>query len=401
MKTIRNTLVGTQDPAKYRMQFDQKSNVVNIREIGAVGVIFLGFIKQAANLMRIIVTLALIFVAISYMIGLVDYTGDTFLKLMLKFTVVFALLTERSWEFFGGYIVPFFIDGSVELVARYCAESFLYFGKDCKSQILNDPYKVFSLFDGPMTSFTSSYTWSKIWAIFTNGLLGFFTAILLIIAIVRYYFVAVVKATVMFMFAIIINSLLIVMAPVFIPCILFQKTKHIFDAWAKNLFSYALQPLFVYTSIIILSFIIVILIDYIFNFTACSTCLLRINLGPLYNECWIPGFQSIMATHTPIEETGSIYSSFAVYGGSLTCGLAIFLVASCMETFSSTMSGIASWIVTGSPLRHTSIGGVGDQTAKYIKAKAKQAAAAVATKGASEAPGKKEIAREAIKEENK
>ena len=409
MKNIRNILVGTQDPTHYKMKFDNKRNATNIKEIGAVGVIFSGFIKQAVNLIRVIATLALIFTSISYMVGLVDYTGEQFLKLVLKFAVVFALLTERSWEFFGGYMVPFFIDGSVELVARYCAESFLYFGKSCSKAILNDPYKVFSLFDGPMTSFTSAYTWSKIWAIFTNGLLGFFIAIILVFAIVRYYFVAVVKATVMFMFAMIINSLLIVMAPVFIPCILFQKTKHIFDAWVKNMFSYALQPLFVYSSIIILSFIIVILIDYIFNFTACSTCLLRINLGPLYNECWIPGFQSIMNTHTPIEETGSVYSAFSVYAGSLTCGLAILLVASCMESFSSSMSGLASWIVTGSPLRHTSIGSVSDQTVAYVKAKAKQAAlVAIATAGGSAAAGsaggsagQDKIARDAIQEESK
>ena len=384
VKSIRNTLVGTQNPAEYNIQFNQRNDVVNQREIGAVGVIFSGFIKQAANLIKIIVILALVFASISYMIGLVDYTSDVFLKLVLKFAIVFALLTERSWEFFGGYMVPFFIDGSVELVARYSAESFLYFGKEsCKSQILNDPYKVFSLFDGPMAQLTSSDTWAKIWAICTSSLLGLFIAILLVLAIVRYYFVAVVKATVMFIFAIIIDSLLIVMAPVFIPSILFQKTRHIFHAWAKNLFSYALQPLFVYVSLIILSFIFMMLLEYIFNFTACATCLLRIDLGPLYNECWIPGFQSIMIVHSPTEETGNVYTSFSVYAASLTCGIAIFLVASCMEKFSSTMAGLASWIVTGSPLRHTSIGSLGDQTAAYVKAKVKQAAVAVASAAAA------------------
>ena len=405
VKTIRNTLVGTQDPTKYNIKFDRRDNAANPREMGAVGVIFSGFIKKAANLLRMIITLALIFTSISYMVGLVDYTGDAFLKLVLKFAVVFALLTERSWEFFGGYMVPFFIDGSVELVARYSAESFLYFGKEsCKNQILSDPYKVFSLFDGPMSQLTSSYTWAKIWAIFTSSLLGLFIAVLLVLAIVRYYFVSVVKATVMFIFAIIIDSLLIVMAPVFIPCILFQKTRHIFDAWAKNLFSYALQPPFVYVSLIILSFIFMMLLDYIFNFTACSTCLLRINLGPLYNECWIPGYQSIMVTHSPTNEAASIYTSFSVYAASLTCGLAIFIVASCMEKFSSNMAGLASWIVTGSPLRHTSIGSLGDQTTNYVKAKVKQAVLAIATAGASagsSAAGteKNKIARKQIKEE--
>ena len=85
--------------------------------------------------------------------------------------------------------------------------------------------------------------------------------------------------------------------------------------------------------------------------------------------------------HSPPDESGavSIYSSFAVYAMTFTGGLVIYLIAQGMSEFSSHMSGVASWIVTGSPMRHISIGTVEKSTSKFVKAKAQQAAIAVAS----------------------
>lgn len=388
MKDIKAVLVGPDNSGnnshlKYDIELNNRGDVTNFKEVGAVGVVYSGFIKKAAYVIKIILVLYLVFFSISYMLGLVDYTTQGFIKYLMKFAIVAFLISDTGWNFFGGYLVSFFIDGSIELVARYSASFLKAVASDqetCETMIIQDPYVIFSIFNGPIYQFIAADTWSRIWAICTNGLLGFVTACFLIFAIFH-YFIAIVKATVMFMFAIIINSILIVTAPVFIVCILFEKTKQMFDSWAKNLFSYALQPLFVYTSIIILNYIITILIYYIFNFTACSTCLLRVDLGPLYNECWISGYNSMLDIHSPPDESGtvSIYSAFAVYAMTFIGGLVIFLVAKGMSEFSSYMSGIASWIATGSPMRHMSIGTVEDSTSKFVEAKAKQAAVAVAT----------------------
>ena len=387
MKDIKTVLVGPDQKdgthLKYDIKLNKNRDVTNFKEVGAVGVVFSGFVKQAAYVIKIILVLYLVFFAISYMLGLVDYTTQGFIKYIMKFAIVAFLISDTSWNFFGGYMVSFFIDGSIELVARYSA-SFLQAvsgnQQSCETMIIEDPYVIFSIFNGPIFQFTSDDTWSRIWAVFTNGLLGMVTACFLVLAIF-YYFVAIVKATVMFMFAMIISSVLIVTAPVFIVCNLFEKTKHMFESWAKNLFSYALQPVFVYTSIIILNYVVTILIYYIFNFTACSTCLVRVELGPLYNECWISGYQSMLDVHSPPDESGavSIYSSFAVYAMTFTGGLVIYLIASGMSTFSSYMSGVASWIVTGSPMRHMSIGTVEESTSNYVKAKVQQAAIVAAS----------------------
>jgi type IV secretory pathway VirB6-like protein len=396
MKTIRNTLLGTQDPFKYKIDFEETRNaplpsqdsthsyeksgkpitIKNTLEIGVVGVIFQGYVQQASRIIQLLLVVFLIFTAIGYIMGFAKYTKDEFIKMVLKIALVVALLTHRSWEFFGSYMVPFFVDGSVELIAKYASSSFQVFGRECKHLILSDPYTIFSIFDGPIFTFTSADTWSRIWAICTNGLLGFFTACFLVLS-VGYYFIAIVKATVMFMFAIIINSILIVMTPVFVTCILFQKTKHLFDGWVKNLFSYALQPFFVFTAIIILNFIVIMLIYYIFNFTACSKCLVRVNLGPLYDECWVTGYEDIAKMHyPPTKQEFNMYTAFSSYAMSFVGGLSIWIVTSGMVVLSSMMAGLAAKIATSSFVRSSSVAGLSEQSGGYSRMRAKKVAAA-------------------------
>jgi hypothetical protein len=179
MKDIKTVLVGPDNSGNnshldYDIELNKNGGVINFREVGAVGVVFSGFIKQAAYVIKIILVLYLVFFAISYMLGLVDYTTQGFIKYIMKFAIVVFLISDTSWNFFGGYLVSFFIDGSIELVARYSA-SFLQAvsgnQQTCETMIIEDPYVIFSIFNGPIYQFTSGDTWSRIWAIFTNGLL--------------------------------------------------------------------------------------------------------------------------------------------------------------------------------------------------------------------------------------
>ncbi|MFQ3307272.1 MAG: type IV secretion system protein VirB6, partial [Candidatus Midichloriaceae bacterium] len=384
LKGMRDVLAGTADPLNYKLDIASEGYLTNAKQVGVVGTIFFGYIKQISKLVQIILLLHLVFSAISYMLGVMKHDVDTFIKFIFKIAIVIALIDQRSWEFFGSYLVPLFIDGIATLISLFVADSLLFLGQSsCRGEILSDPYAVFSLFDQNLSLMFSSDTFKRIWAIMTNGLLGFFTGVMVIFSFV-FYAVAVVQAAVVFMFSVIMNSLLIIMAPIFIVTILFEKTKSLFDSWAKNLISFALQPMFVFLTIIIMNFIVMMLLYYIFNFTACSICLVQVDLGPLYNECWVPGYQSIMNTHTPPSNGDmSIYSAFSVYAMSFVGGLVIFMVSFGMIELSSTMADIASWIVTGSAMRHTSAGSMAKNAGKYVLLSAKDAMTTVASAGSN------------------
>ncbi len=332
-----------------------------IGENGVVEKIYKNVIKQGQKVVLALVILALTFTALSYMMGLARYSTEDFIKLVLKYVFVIVVVSENSWLFFKNYVIPLFIDGSVELIAKYVSASSLYINnRACIEVLKNDPYAVFAVFDSPINLIFSVSTWERIWAIMTNGLPGFFTATIIAYSLIFYYLPSIVKAISMFIFSLIMNAMLITIAPIFLVTILFQKTKSMFDAWLKNLISYALQPLFVFLAILILNFVILMLIYNVFNFTACSTCFMQVDIDLgfwSYHKCWIKGFLSILGTHTPPNTSGALdtYSAFYSFGMTFIGGLLIWLIASCMTTLSAKMADLAAFIVTGSPMRHASV----------------------------------------------
>lgn len=73
--------------------------------------------------------------------------------------------------------------------------------------------------------------------------------IFLIIASVVVFFFALeftLKVAYFFMCPIVAMAVMLFLAPIMIPCILFRKTKSYFDKWLKNLISFALQPMIVF-----------------------------------------------------------------------------------------------------------------------------------------------------------
>jgi type IV secretory pathway VirB6-like protein len=136
-------------------------------------------------------------------------------------------------------------------------------------------------------------------------------------------------------------------------------TRSLFDRYLKSLFSYMLQPVFVFAALLVLNFVVLQFIYTLFNFGVCSYCFMEIIIGPFYDECWIPGYESLVAMHSPDADgySGSKYNLFTTFGNTLVLSLVFGTIAMSSPTFISSMAGLAAWIVTGSAMRHTNIGG--------------------------------------------
>jgi type IV secretion system protein VirB6 len=59
------------------------------------------------------------------------------------------------------------------------------------------------------------------------------------------------KALILYLLATLAISLLLIVAPIYISFMLFDRTKPLFDAWIKSLISYTLQPAMVFTALAI------------------------------------------------------------------------------------------------------------------------------------------------------
>ena len=368
IKKVKEILVGTKK--------DSQGHNIDY-ENGALQKVFTGFLSQKIrDIIKILVVIYLSFFAISFMSGIIEISQQDFVKRLLKLGIVFTLMSDHAWQFFGGYLVPLFIDGSIELISYVASESYGDIVGVSKACILKEPYVIFDVFDGPLTQLFSAAVWKKIYAMLLTGLLGFFGTVMVVMGIV-YYTLTVLKVAVMYLFSIVMTSLCIAMAPVFLTLFMFesQVTKHLFDSWMKNLISYALQPFFVFTSVIIFNIVIMMLILVVFNYTVCSVCLFYVDLSPFYEACWWPGYHNVLSYHLP-GDVPHYFMPLNIFVG----GWAFYMGCSMMLKFSGFIAMLTSMIVTSSPIRHASIAEPADQFERKGKVAAASGAAYVASK---------------------
>ena len=66
--------------------------------------------------------------------------------------------------------------------------------------------------------------------------------------------------------------------------------------------------------------------------------------------------------HSPDNDgyASSVYNLFVSFGNTLVLSLVFAMIAFSSPAFISSMSGLAAWIVTGSAMRHTTVGGAAD-----------------------------------------
>ena len=334
----------------------------NIGEVTSDGVIYKIYHSLASNIklitmIKTALVLYVAFVGVGFGIGIIKYNKQELVYRLLKFSFVLAVISPNSWEFFGGYLVPFCIDGTTEIIASIMAGSYpLETSGLTQSEIIQNPYLIFETFDMPLKIILSSAVWKKIVAILFNGLIGIVVAIVIIIAIFI-YLVNILKVLVVYLVSIIVLSLLIIITPVILPFILFAQTKSIFDQWVKQIISFTLQPIMCFAAISLFNFLLIMLLKIMLSFTVCPSCALHIDISPIYSACWIPSYYPVFSVHMPVQGSGGFGVLFSV----VSTALAFLIIVHGSYIFTTYMSLIASTIVTGAPIRTASVMGAVDK----------------------------------------
>ncbi len=240
-----------------------------------------------------------------------------------------------------------FVFGPLEIMGyMMSASDVLSLFKITPDAIKNDPLIVTGFLDAPILIMISSTLWKKMVAMMFGGLYGFIVAGVIIISMF-YYLGAILKAAVSYIFALIITSMLLLVSPVILPTILFQQTKSIFDSWFKQLISTAMQPIMVFIGLALFNIVIITLLQVVFSFAACETCLLGIDVV-VFKGCIIPGYTLIGYSHIPSDAGGG---PFMVASQSLMMALSFLMVGHMAFTLPEMFIRIIGTIVTGSPIR--------------------------------------------------
>lgn len=202
------------------------------------------------NIARGALTLYLMFYTISFLIGSVKIKVTDLIERVIKIAIVITMFNPRSWEFFNNYLFNAFVGGN----------DFLF---KAVGGFTSNTENVFGFIDPLLNKFLDSNYWFLLFIQLLqihNGLT--FVAIMTIYSSLI-YLKAILEVIISYVLAFVGMAVMISLAPLFIICILFEKTRSIFDNWISTLFNYAIQPSILLIFFLMIDQLISILLDNI------------------------------------------------------------------------------------------------------------------------------------------
>ncbi len=164
---------------------------------------------------------------------------DVYIRLV-KIIAVFAL-TSR-WPVYSEYVIDFFNRSSDDLILifynAFTGQS-VATGADVARGTFNELDNTLDLLVNPRNTVLMM-------ALFTTGFSGALYALLLLAGTLMYIAV-IVKALYIYIFALLARTLLFATGPIFIIFLLFERTRSLFDNWLRQIISFSLQPVFLFT----------------------------------------------------------------------------------------------------------------------------------------------------------
>jgi type IV secretion system protein VirB6 len=223
--------------------------------------------KQPAykTVVRASLIIYIIFSAFSFLIGSLKITNAELISRMIKVVIVSILLTSNvSLYFFNEYLLVVFTTGVFAITQMISnAVSGGGWGKLPLLQIMIAPQTLSKLFSLLFTTFDG-------WIF-----------IIIYFCLLFFVLIITVKATIIYLTALIAIGVLIVMGPIFICFLLFDVTKSLFDNWIKLLISYSLQPIILFAGMGLLTLLILQEIYATLGFRVCRQSMF--NFGPISN----------------------------------------------------------------------------------------------------------------------
>ncbi len=179
---------------------------------------------------------------ILFMTGMIQLKTYDFMIRIIKFGIVAELLSPTSWIFFNDYVVNFFNSGTDDIISFLTGSDGFF--KDIIGDFVKDDGP-FAALDIIVTKIASPRMFVTILATFLTDNYGWVYGLLLLYA-VWVLLKCVMTALWVYIMALVMKTLLFGLAPIFIPTILFQRTRHIFDGWLNQIISASLQPILLF-----------------------------------------------------------------------------------------------------------------------------------------------------------
>jgi type IV secretion system protein VirB6 len=250
------------DPTDWAVNMVKDMFFGSQNEPGIIKSMFENIIKKPGYKIAVssLLSLYIILYGFNFLIGNVKISHHDLFFRILKILIVSQLLTsERAWIFFNQYLFDFFIMGSQSVIDIIKESGGSGPGSSSLLSFMLAPqtfYKLSSLlFAGDAFAFGLVY------------LLVYFVTLIVI-------FTALIYAAVLYISSLVMIGLIIVVAPIFLCFLLFEKTKDLFENWLKELVAFSMQAIIVVAATTIVSITIKDQIYKTLGFRVCQYNLL-------------------------------------------------------------------------------------------------------------------------------
>ena len=216
------------------------------------------------NYIKGLLTLYIMIYGMMFLLGMVQISQTDLVIRVVKIGIVAGLMNDKTFEFFNLYVFDFVTNFSDNIMANISGYS-MFSG----SVSVSNP---FMFMNEVFTKIFLSKTFSaQIMALLSMGINGVIYFILMIVCIGIVVMVGF-RALAVYIMAYFAIAILIGLAPLFLTFILFDKTRYLFDNWAKFTVRYMVEPTVMLAGIIILTQLFTIYLDYIIGYSVCWKC---------------------------------------------------------------------------------------------------------------------------------
>jgi len=185
--------------------------------------------------------LVLIFFAVSFMFGFVTMTLAQAIIRLVKIGFIAWIASDTGLLFMQDYVVTFFNRGGAWLI-----NAMINIATTGSVGVPSDSVSApFAVLDEIIRIVFSPRMFVTIIGAVSTGPFGLLVAGALIWSVFS-IFMALLKALQIYAISIVIKAVLLGLAPVFLPMILFDRTKQMFTGWLNQLVNFTLQPILLF-----------------------------------------------------------------------------------------------------------------------------------------------------------
>jgi len=184
------------------------------------------------------VTLYIVIYGILFTLGIVQANLYDFLLRMIKIAIVsLLLLGDGGWSFFNQTVVPFFNQGTNDIINQLTSVA--------TGIPMAGGQAAFAVLDTALAKAISPRMYFTTLAVFGTGPYGFIIGSLIVLALGS-FLKSLVSGMWVYLMAMCLQALLFGMAPIFISCMLFGRTAHLFQGWLGQVVYTALAPILLF-----------------------------------------------------------------------------------------------------------------------------------------------------------